>query len=94
MFFGEHKISLQAMHGNGTLSHCEREVSWFFSGCGRNLEYILKFPWVRSCKARVFSARSGLLSSYEGHLRNHLKACQGNTDVYRVEVGDKGSLSS
>ena len=38
--------------------------------------------------------KSGLLSSYEGHLRNLLEAWQGNTDASRGETGDPGSLSS
>ena len=33
---------------------------------------------------------SGLLSSYEGHLRNLLEAWQGNTDTSRGEAGDPG----
>ena len=37
---------------------------------------------------------SSPLSSYEGHLKYHLEACQGNTDVSGVEVVDKVSLSS
>ena len=37
---------------------------------------------------------SGLLSSYEGHLRNLLEARQANTDASRGEVGDPGSVSS
>ena len=32
----------------------------------------------------------GLLSSYEGHLRNLLEAWQGNLDSYRSEAGDQG----
>ena len=45
-------------------------------------------------QARVCSVMSGLLSSYEGHLRNILEALQGNTDVSRGDAGDQGSLSS
>ena len=37
---------------------------------------------------------SGLLSSYEGHLRNHFDAWQGNTDTSPGEAGDPVSLSS
>ena len=39
-------------------------------------------------------ATSGLLSSYEGHLRNLLKAWQGSMDASRGEAEDPGSLSS
>ena len=37
---------------------------------------------------------SGLLSSYEQHLRNLLEAFQGNTDPSQCEAGDPVSLSS
>ena len=36
----------------------------------------------------VCSAKSGLLSSYEGHLRNLLEAWKGNTVPHRGEAGD------
>ena len=45
-------------------------------------------------KTRVCSATSGLLSSYEGQLRNLLEAWQGNTDASRGEAEDPVSLSS
>ena len=38
-------------------------------------------------KTHVCSVTSGLLSSYEGHLRNLLEAWQGNTDTSRGEAG-------
>ena len=37
---------------------------------------------------------SGLLSSYDGHLRNLNYAWQDNTDDSGGEAGDRGSLSS
>ena len=40
------------------------------------------------------SATSGLLSSYDGHLRNLNWTWQYNTDASGGEAGDKGSLSS
>ena len=40
------------------------------------------------------SAMSGILSSYDGHLRNLNYAWQDNTDASGGEVGDRGSLSS
>ena len=36
---------------------------------------------------------SGLLSSYEGYLRNLHEAWQGNMDAFRGETGDRGSLA-
>ena len=45
-------------------------------------------------KTHVCSATSGLLYSYEGHLRNLLEVSPGNTDASSVEAGDQVSLSS
>ena len=59
-----------------------------------DLGYILELRWGWTFKTRVFSATSGLLSSYEGHLRNLHEAWQGNTDDSRGEAGDRVSLSS
>ena len=42
MFDWEHGIALHTMQGNRTSSLGEREVSWVFSSCGRNLGYILE----------------------------------------------------
>ena len=42
----------------------------------------------------VCLATSGLLSSYDGHLRNLNYAWQDNTDASGGEAGDSGSLSS
>ena len=94
MFDGEHGIALHAMQGNQASSPREGEVSWFFSSCSRNLGYILELQRGWPFKARVCSATSGLLSSYEEHLRNLLGAWQGNTDASRGEAVDRGSLSS
>ena len=44
-------------------------------------------------KAPLCSAKSGLLSSYDGHLRNLNYTWQDNTDASGCEVGDRGSLS-
>ena len=45
-------------------------------------------------QVRLCSAMSGLLSSYEGHLRNLLEAWQANTDDFQHEAEDPGPLSS
>ena len=45
-------------------------VSWVFSSCGRNLEYILELRWWWQFKTGVCSVKSGHLSRYVGHLRN------------------------
>ena len=47
----------------------------------RNLQYILELQRGISFIARVCSAMSGLMSSYEGHLRNLLEALTGNSDA-------------
>ena len=41
-----------------------------------------------------FSVTTGLLSIYEGYLRNLLEAWQGKGDDSRGEVRDPGSISS
>ena len=70
MFDGDHGIALHAVQGNRASSLGEREVSLFFSSCGGNLGYILELRQEWPLKTRVCSATSGLLSSYDGHLRN------------------------
>ena len=70
VFNWEHGIALHAVQGNRASCLSEGEVSWFFSICGGNLSYILELPWGWPFKTRVSSATSGLLSSYDGHLRN------------------------
>ena len=69
MFDGEHGVAVHAMQGNRASSLGEWEVSWFFSSCGGNLKYILELRWGWPFKSRVCSAMSGLLSSYDGHLK-------------------------
>ena len=93
-FDGEQGIALHAMQRNRALSCGKGEVSWFISSCGRNLGYILELRRGWPFKTRVCSVTSGLLSSYEGHLRNLFEARQGNRDASRGEAGDPGSLSS
>ena len=70
MFDWENGIDLQAIQGNRASSRGEGEVSWIFSCCGRNLGYILKLRRERTFETRVSSLKSGLLSSYDGQLRN------------------------
>ena len=70
MFDWEHGIALHAMQANRASSLGEGEVSWFFSSCVRNLGYLLELQQGWPFKTRVCSAMSGLLSSYDRHLRN------------------------
>ena len=72
MFDWENEIALHAMQGNRASSRGKREVSWVFSSCGGNLGYILELQRGWPFETRVSSAKSGLLSSYDGHLRNNL----------------------
>ena len=70
MFDWENTIALDAVQGNRASTHREGKVSWVFSSCGRNLEYILELQ--RGCpfETGVCSVKSGHLSRYEGQLRN------------------------
>ena len=58
------------MQGNQASSPGEGYVSWDFSSCGGNLGYILELQRVWSFETSLCSAKSGLLSSYDGHLMN------------------------
>ena len=70
MFDWEQGIALQARDGNRSSSPGEGDVSWDFSSCGRNLGYILELQRRWPFETPLCSAKSGLLSSYDGHLRN------------------------
>ena len=56
--------------------------------------YILELRWGWPFKTCICSATSGLLCSYEGHLRNLHEAWQGNKDASRGEAGDSVPLST
>ena len=68
-------------------------MSWDFSSCGGNLGYILELQRGLPFETPLCSAKSGLLSSYDRHLRNLNKAWQDNTDASGGEVGDQASLT-
>ena len=70
MFDWEYGIARHAMQGNQASSPGEGEVSMDYSSCGRNLGYILELEWGWPFETPLCSAKSGLLSSYDGHLRN------------------------
>ena len=46
------------------------DVSCDFSSCSRSLGYILELQWRRPFETPLCSAKSRLLSSYDGQLRN------------------------
>ena len=70
MFEWEYGIDLHAMQGNRASSPSEGYVSWDFSSCGVNLGYILELQRGWPFESPLCTAKSGLLSSYDGHLRN------------------------
>ena len=94
VFDWEHGTPQHAMHGNRASSCSEGEVSWVFSGCGRHLVYILELRRGWPFETRFCSAKSGLLSSYDGHLRKLNYAWQGNTDPSGSEPRGQTSLIS
>ena len=70
MFDWEYRIALHAMQGNRASSPGEGDVSWDFSSCNGNLGYIFELQRGWSFETPLCSAKSGLLSSYDGHLRS------------------------
>ena len=56
--------------------------------------YILELQRGWQFETPLCSAKSGLLSSYDGHLRNLNEARKDNTNASGGEVGDHASLSS
>ena len=70
VFEWEYRIALHAMQGNRAYFPSEGYVSYDFSSCCRNLEYIRELQQEWPFETPLCSAKSGLLSSYEGHLRN------------------------
>ena len=58
------------MQGNQASSPGDGYVSLDSSSCGGNLEYTLELPRGWTFETPLCSVKSGLLSSYDGHLRN------------------------
>ena len=94
MFDWKHAIALHAMQGNRASSRGEGEVSWVFSSCGRHVGYILELQRGSPFETRVCSVKSGLLSSYDGHLGKLNYAWQENTYASGREPGSQASLFS
>ena len=63
-------IALHAMQGNRASFPSVGDVSYDFSSCGRNLGYIRELQRGWPFETPLCSAKSRLLCSYEGHLRN------------------------
>ena len=70
VFDGEYGIALHAMQGNRASFPSEGDVSYDFTSCGRNLGYIPELQRGWTFENPLCSAKSELLSSYHGHLRN------------------------
>ena len=82
------------MQGNRASSHGEREISLFFSSCGRNLVYIRELRQGWPFETRVWSVKLGLLSSYDGDLGKLNYALQESTDASGGEPAGQASLIS
>ena len=70
VFDWENGIALHAMHGNRASLPSEGDVAYDFSSCGSNLVYIREVQLRWPLETPLCSAKSGILCSYEGHLRN------------------------
>ena len=70
VFNWEYDVALHEMQGIQASSPSEGYVSWDFSSCGRNVGHIVELEPEWTFETPLCSAKSGLLSSYDGHLRN------------------------
>ena len=70
LFDWENGIVLHAMQGHLASFPSEGDVSSDYSSCGRNLGYIRELERGWPFETPLCSAKSGLLCSYDGHLRN------------------------
>ena len=70
MFDWEYGIDLHAMQGIRASFPSEGDVSYDFSSCSKNLEYIRELQRGWTFETPLCSAKSGHLCSYEGYLRN------------------------
>ena len=70
MFNWEYDIALHEMQGNQASFPREGYVSWDFSSYGGNMGYVLELQRGWPFETPLCSETSGLLSSYDGHLRN------------------------
>ena len=86
VFYCEHGIAVHATQGIRASCLSEGEVSLFFSSGSENLGYILELWLGGPFKAHIYSVMSGLVSVYNGYLRNLNKAWQDSTDASRSEA--------
>ena len=90
--------------GTRNCSACNAGESGLISQRGRSLIVFLELLQEAGLYSQVTErmatqnsflfTKAGLLSTYEGNLRNLHEAWQGNTDTSRGKVGDRVSLSS
>ena len=94
VFDWENGIAPHAMQGNRASFPSEGDVSYDFLSCRRHLGYIRQLQRGWLFETPLCSAKSGLLCSYEGHLRNLNQCWPDNTDTSGGEVGVQGPLCS
>ena len=94
MFDWENAIALDTVLGIRASSRSEGKFSWVFSSWGRNLGYILELRGGWPFETQVFSAKSGLLSSYDGHHGKFKYAWQENRDASGDDPEGQASLIS
>ena len=70
MFVWEHVIALLPMPGIRASSPAKGDVSSDLSSCSRNLGYIHELQQGEPFEIPLCSAKSGLRSSYDEHLKN------------------------
>ena len=70
VFDWKNGIAVHAMQGYRASFPSEGDVSYDFSSCSRDLGYIRELQQGRQFETPLCSAKSGLLCSYEGHVRN------------------------
>ena len=70
VFDWENGIALHSMQGTRSSSHSEGYVSRDFLSCSKNVGYILELQQGWPFETPLCSAKSGILCSYDGHLRN------------------------
>ena len=86
-------MALETMQGTWTSSRGEGGNLMFFLKLSGNLGFPLELNRGCSFNTHVFSAKSGCLSSFQGHLGIILKLWQGNRDASGVEVEIPASVS-
>ena len=69
VFDFEHGIVLHPVEGIRALTPTDKDDSWDFLSCSRNLGYIFELQRGWTFETPLGSAKSGFLSSLDGHVR-------------------------